>query len=199
MIDRNWLSQRLQHFPERIIPRAGLRPAAVLVPLFVNRSRDHVLFTIRTHHLQHHAGEISFPGGGQDSGDENLCVTALRETEEELGIPATQIKILGRLDDFYSIHGYHVVPFVGEIPPPGHLTIDPFEIDRVFDAPLQHFRNPEVHSVEDWTHKGRTTPVDFYHYAEHTIWGLTAAILRQLLIETSDAPNFSIAHSQQKG
>ena len=189
MIDRNWLIQRLQHFPQRTIPRSGLRPAAVLLPLFAETSQDHVLFTVRTDHFPHHAGEISFPGGAQSHEDATPCDTAIRETVEELGIQANHIEILGRLDDYYSVHGYHVVPFVGVIPSPENLEPDDFEIAQVFDAPLKHFRNPSVHSVEDWSHQGRTAPVDFYHFAGHTIWGLTAAILKQFLIETIDAPD----------
>ena len=74
-----------------------------------------------------------------------MTVTALRETEEELGIPRNQVKILGRLDDFYSIHGYHVIPYIGVIPSPDDLQHDPFEIAGTFEAPLDYFRNPAIH------------------------------------------------------
>lgn len=184
MLDRNRLAGHLQAFPKQTIPLAKLRPAAVLVPLYQRCGRDYLLFTERTAHLVHHAGEISFPGGGHDAGDHDLCITALRETEEELGIPRAQIEILGRLDDFYSVHGYHVVPFVGTIPEPDSLRHDPFEIAGTFEAPLDHFRNPAIHRIEDWQHRGRTHQVDFYQYEQHVIWGLTAAILRQFLEET---------------
>ena len=185
MIDRKRLTSCLQDFPRQTIARGTLRPAAVLIPLFERDGRDHLLFTVRTGHLVHHAGEISFPGGGHDTDDADLSVTALRETEEELGIDRQSIEILGRLDDFYSIHGYHVVPYVGVIPGPEQLQIDPFEIAATFAAPLAHFRAPGVYHTEDWTHHGRTHPVDFYRYENHVIWGLTAAILRQLLEETA--------------
>ena len=185
MLDRDRLTSHLQIFPRRTIPLDSLRPAAVLLPLYQRDTRDYLLFTERTAHLEHHAGEISFPGGGQDVGDANLGATALRETEEELGITRTRIKVLGRLDDFYSIHGYHVVPFVGTIPVPDNLQIDPFEIAGTFEAPLDYFRDPFVHRVEDWQHRGRTHPVDFYQFEQHVIWGLTAAILRQFLEETA--------------
>jgi len=185
MLDRDRLTSHLQIFPRRTIPLDSLRPAAVLLPLYQRDTRDYLLFTERTAHLEHHAGEISFPGGGQDVGDANLSATALRETEEELGITRAHIKVLGRLDDFYSIHGYHVVPFVGTIPVPDNLQIDPFEIAGTFEAPLDYFRDPFVHRVEDWQHRGRTHPVDFYQFEQHVIWGLTAAILRQFLEETA--------------
>jgi len=185
MLDREQLTLHLQAFPKQTIPVETLRPAAVLLPLYLRDDRDYLLFTERTAHLEHHAGEISFPGGGMDPGDSGLIHTALRETEEELGIPQAEIKVLGRLDDFYSVHGYHVVPFVGIIPTPDNLQHDPFEIAGTFEAPLEYFRNPEIHREEDWQHRGRTHRVDFYQYEEHVIWGLTAAILRQFLEETA--------------
>jgi 8-oxo-dGTP pyrophosphatase MutT (NUDIX family) len=185
MLDRFRLASLLQAFPRQTIPPGELRAAAVLVPLFERGDRDFLLFTERTAHLEHHAGEIAFPGGGFDDGDVDLSATALRETEEELGITRSRIELLGRLDDFHSVHGYHVVPFVGIIPPPDNLLFDPFEIAATFEAPLDHFRDPGVHRVEDWQHRGRRVPVDFYQFEEHTIWGLTAAILRQFLEETA--------------
>lgn len=188
MLDRRWLETRLQAFPRQTIPHAGLRPAAVLIPLFCQDGEDRLLFTVRTAHLKHHGGEISFPGGGQDPGDADLWRTALRETEEELGIPAGEVVQHGRLDDFYSIHGYHVTPFVASIPAPNTLRIDRQEIAQVFTAPLQHFRAAGVYHNEDWSHRGRHYLVDFYRYAEHVIWGLTGAILRQFLEVTSEAP-----------
>ena len=186
MLDLKRLASHLQAFPRQTIPLAALRPAAVLLPLYQREDRDYLLFTERTAHLEHHAGEISFPGGGHDAEDADLSATALRETEEELGIARTQIAMLGRLDDFFSIHGYHVVPFVGTIPKPDKLQLDPFEIAGTFEVPLEHFRDPAIHHVESWQHLGRTHPVDFYQFKEHTIWGLTAAILRQFLEETAD-------------
>lgn len=184
MLDRDLLASRLQAFPRQTIPVGSLRPAAVLVPLFQREGKDHLLFTERTAHLEHHAGEISFPGGGQDTDDVNLTATALRETEEELGIIQSQVEVIGRLDDYYSVHGYHVVPYVGIIPSPDNLQHDPFEIAGTFEAPLDHFRNPEIHRREDWSHRGRMHKVDFYQFETHVIWGLTAAILRQFLEET---------------
>jgi len=181
LLDYAQLTDALRVFPRQTISTTGLRPAAVLLPLFRQEGRDRLLFTLRTDHLEHHSGEISFPGGASDADDADLVATALRETEEEVGLPAHRIQVLGRLDDFYSIHGYHVVPFVGVIPQPKDLQLETAEIAAVFDAPLAHFRNPSIHRVEDWSHEGRIHPVDFYEYGDYVIWGLTAAILRQFL------------------
>ena len=128
MLDRSRLASHLQAFPKQSIPVASLRPAAVLIPLYQRNGLDYLLFTEHTAHLEHHAGEISFPGGGYDHGDKDLSATALRETEEELGIARSQVEVLGRLDDFYSVHGYHVVPFVGTIPLPDNLQHDPLKL-----------------------------------------------------------------------
>jgi|APIni6443716594_1056825.scaffolds.fasta_scaffold26838_2 8-oxo-dGTP pyrophosphatase MutT (NUDIX family) len=187
MLDRTWLNQRLHRFPQRTIPTAALRPAAVLLPLLLRNGEECVLFTRRTEHLPHHGGEISFPGGARHDADLDLAATALRETEEEIGIPAATIELHGRLDDFWSIHGYHVVPFVGTLPPACSYRIDDREIAALIEVPLDHFRNPGVHHMEDWTHRGRVHPVDFYRYGDQVIWGLTAAILRQFLEVTGAA------------
>lgn len=181
MLDRAWLSECLLAFPRRTIAQETLRPAAVLLPLTIIEGEEFILFTRRTDQLTHHAGEISFPGGARQSEDVDMMATALRETEEEIGIPAAAIEVHGRLDDFWSIHGYHVVPYVGTIPHDLPYRIDEHEIALLIEAPLDHFRSPGVHHVEDWTHRGRSYPVDFYRYGEHVIWGLTAAILRQFL------------------
>jgi len=185
MLDLEQLSAHLRGFPRQTIPVGHLRPAAVLVPLFRRHGDDHLLFTERTTHLPHHAGEIAFPGGGYNAEDIALVDTALRETEEELGIARGEVTVLGRLDDFYSVHGYHVVPYVGLIPAPDNLAHDPAEIAGTFEAPLEHFRDPDVHQVKDWLHRGELHRLDFYRFDEYVIWGLTAAILRQLIEETS--------------
>jgi len=187
MLDRVWLSKRLHRFPLRTIPQESLRPAAVLLPLLIREGEDCVLFTQRTEHLPHHGGEISFPGGARHAGDVDLAATALRETEEEIGVPVGSIELHGRLDDFWSIHGYHVVPYVGTIPCPFAYQVADQEIAKLIEAPLDHFRTPGVHHVEDWAHRGRVHPVDFYRFGEHLIWGLTAAILRQFLEVTDPA------------
>jgi 8-oxo-dGTP pyrophosphatase MutT (NUDIX family) len=181
MLDPDFIVARLAAHAPRSIADRGLRPSAVLVPLFVRQGEDTLLFTRRTRHLNHHRGEISFPGGAWSAGDADLCATALRETEEEMGIAAADVRILGRLDDFISVHGYHVVPFVGSFPWPYPYRVNGEEIDEVIEVPLETLRDPEIWHKENWKHRGRLHPVHFYTVGEHEIWGLTAAILRQLL------------------
>lgn len=175
------ISQHLAAHPARPLDLEELRPAAVLVPLFLRNGEPWVLFTRRTEHLEKHAGEISFPGGGAEPGDDDLWQTALRETEEEMGIAAGDVTCLGRLDDFFSIHGYLVSPFVGSFCDPYPYRIDPGEIAEVIELPLRRLRDPRIYHQEDWQHKGRRIPVDFYQLDGHNIWGMTGAILKQLL------------------
>jgi 8-oxo-dGTP pyrophosphatase MutT (NUDIX family) len=164
------------------VPMApGPVPAAVLLPLFLKEGEYHVLFTKRTEHLNHHRGEISFPGGGCQPDDEDSLATALRETWEEVGISPEDVEVLGVLDDFYSIHNYLVTPYVGIFPAGYQLRPNAWEIERLIEVPLAHLLRPEIFRVEDWNWKGRVHPVYFYTCGDDEVWGLTAAILKQFL------------------
>ncbi|ABB30317.1 NUDIX hydrolase [Geobacter metallireducens RCH3] len=177
--------------PERIrtalanrkrVPMApGPVPAAILVPLFLEGGEYHILFTKRAEHLNHHRGEISFPGGVRHPDDGGPRETALRETWEEVGIRPGDVDVLGELDDYFSIHNYLVTPVVGIFPPRYPLEVNPDEIERIITVPLTHLLRPEIFRVEDWNWKGRTHPVCFFTYEGDEIWGLTAAILKQFL------------------
>ncbi len=159
----------------------GPVPSAVLVPVLLKNDEYHVLFTKRTENLNHHRGEISFPGGVRQPDDADSLRTALRETWEEVGIDPADVEILGGLDDFYSIHGYLITPYVGTLPAGCDYRINGSEIERIIEVPLRHLLNPDIFRIEDWTWKGRTHPVFFYSYQGDEIWGVTAAILKQFL------------------
>ncbi|PLX80522.1 MAG: CoA pyrophosphatase [Desulfuromonas sp.] len=165
----------------RTFPLDDLRPAAVLVPLLVREGEWSVLLTRRTEHLPHHKGEISFPGGAVHAEDASLAATALRENEEEVGVPVEKVQLLGRLDDFYSVHGYHVVPFVGIFPPSPRFRVNRDEIAELIEAPLADCAEPERWRRENWRHRGRVEEVFFLQVAGNEVWGLTAAILRQFM------------------
>ncbi len=168
------------HRIHRLDP-GGLRPAAVLLPLLLRAGEERLLFTLRTDHLPHHRGEISFPGGAWHPGDADLLATALRETEEEIGLHPEDVTVLGRLDDFFSVHDFHVTPYVGLIASPHEFRADPGEIAELIEVPLSALIAPGVFRQEDWTWRGRPHPVDFFRVGRHEIWGLTAAMLRQFL------------------
>jgi hypothetical protein len=114
--------------PGETPPSAALRPAAVLVPLIDHQDGMTVLLTQRTAHLSAHAGQIAFPGGRIEEADADAVVAALRETEEEVGLPREHVAVIGRLDTYVTGTGFEITPIVGIVTPPYPLTIDPFEV-----------------------------------------------------------------------
>lgn len=156
-----------------------LRRAAVLVPLFLADGRVHVLLTKRTETVEHHKGQVSLPGGSSDAGDADAVATALRETEEELGIPPHRVRVLGVLDDVPTfISGFVVTPVVGVIPHPLDLRISADEISEILIVPLDTFQDPSRVRVEERERDGERVQLFFYHHEGHEIWGATARILK---------------------
>ncbi len=179
---RNDLRERLRASldpdPAPALP-PDTRFAGVLVPI-VESSRPSVIFTKRTEHLSRHPGEISFPGGLQHSADRSLLATALRETEEELGVVAAQIDVLGALEPVHTfVSGILIVPFVGALPSRPPLAPNPAEIAEVLEYQLDELAAAEA-TVElprdGHVHRGFA-----YDMGAHTIWGATAKILHELL------------------
>lgn len=157
------------------------RPSAVLVPVFKKESEDHLLFTLRNDQVRHHKGEICFPGGTFDEEDKNLLTTALREAEEELGIQKKDIKILGELDEIITPTFFRIAPFVGRIPFPYPLKINQQEISEVLEIPLSHFFDEKRLRTERVEHFGETFEIPYYEWKNHTVWGATGRIVRQLV------------------
>ena len=153
------------------------KPAAVLL-LVVNHPGDPtVVFTQRTAHLADHAGQISFPGGRCDEGDGTPERTALREAEEEVGIPAARIEILGRLPEYHTSTGYRVTPIVGWAEPPLVYRPDPHEVADVFEVPLAFLLDAGNHRYESAFYRGRMRKYWAMPYGERFIWGATAGML----------------------
>ena len=163
--------------------------AAVLVPLVM---RDHglqVLLTRRTDHLRDHPGQISFPGGRSEPHDGSAVATALRETEEEVGLHRRHIEIIGTLPDYSTVTSYIVTPVVALVQPEFELTLDRFEVAEAFEVPLQFLMTPAHHRRHSFEILGQ--PRQFLSMAwtgrdphglerEYFIWGATAAMLRNL-------------------
>ena len=175
------VATQLARYPVKSLELGDSRSAAVLVPLFCRDDQLWILFTRRTEHLKNHGGEISFPGGGAEAQDTDFWQTALRETEEEMGIARGDVNRLGQLDDFYSVYGFRVEVCVGSYADPYPYRIDRDEIAEVIELPLARLRDPKIYHQEQWQRQGRQLPVDFYQLDGHRIWGMTAAILKQLL------------------
>jgi 8-oxo-dGTP pyrophosphatase MutT (NUDIX family) len=163
-------------------PEAPLRPAAVLLPLVARAHVLHVLLTQRTDHLHDHAGQISFPGGRVDEGDRDAVHTALREANEEIGLPAAAVEIIGALPEYVTATGYAVTPVIGLIERPFDLALDPFEVAEAFEVPLSFLMDPANHQRRRIDFDG--APRTFYAMPwtqsrrRYFIWGATAAMLR---------------------
>lgn len=163
-----------------IAPEVTPIPAAVLVPLIADEAGLSVLLTLRTAHLTRHGGQVAFPGGRIDDGDEGPVAAALRETEEETGIAREFVEPVGFLDTYLTSTSYRVVPVVGLVRRGFTLALDPGEVTDAFEVPLAFLMNPDHHlkGSRDW--QGGTR---FFHampYGERYIWGATAGMIRNL-------------------
>ncbi len=176
------LKERLAAGRARDLPPHPHRRAAVLIPIFVDGGAPHLLLTKRTETVEHHKGQISFPGGGEEPEDTDLMETALRETHEEIGLPPASVEVWGRLDEVETVvSGFAVTPFVGLIPPPIGLRPNPNEIADIVTVPLAVFLDPANVRTEHMQRDGRLREVLFYDYPPHVIWGLTAYIINSLV------------------
>ncbi len=155
-------------------------PAAVLVPLVAHADGLTVLLTRRTAHLAKHAGQVSFPGGRIEEEDEDAVAAALRETEEEVGLPPDKVEILGRLEDYITSTGFRVTPVVGLVTPPLGLNPDPFEVAEAFEVPLSFILDRSNHQRCSRLVEGRERPFYAMPYQGHYIWGATAGMLINL-------------------
>lgn len=159
------------------------RPAAVLIPLVVRDGDVQVLLTERTAHLTDHAGQISFPGGRVEEGDDGPVATALRETEEEIGLATGAVEVLGVLPEYSTVTGYRVTPVVGLIERPFLLSLDTFEVSEAFEVPLAFLMDPAHHErrlVTLSAHSRTFYAMPYSAARRYFIWGATAAMLRNL-------------------
>lgn len=159
---------------------ARVTEAAVLVPLIGRSGRVQVLFTQRTAHLDDHAGQISFPGGRVEAADTSREATALRETEEEIGLSTESVALLGRLPEYEIPSGFRITPVVGWIEPPFALNPDPFEVAAVFEAPLEHFLEASRYQRRQFRFRGRHRHYLAIPFEGRYIWGATAGMLYYL-------------------
>ena len=155
-----------------------LIPAAVLAPLVERPEGYTVLLTQRTAHLEHHGGQISFPGGRAEAEDANPVETALREAEEEIGLDRRHVvEIAGFLDLYQTVTGFLVTPVVGFVTPPFALTLDTFEVAEAFEVPLDFILDPRHHEQRSLIYQGQPRRYYVIPYENRFIWGATAAML----------------------
>lgn len=155
------------------------RPAAVLVPLYRLGDEWHLLFTERTQTVEDHKGQVAFPGGRVDEGDASRIETALRETEEEIGLQRRDVTVLGVLDELITVTQYRVTPVVGVFAWPYPFVLSTDELSEVFGVPLQWLVNPANREIQyrEPLITGPKIPVYYFHYQGHTIWGVTARMV----------------------
>ncbi len=153
--------------------------AAVLFPIFSANGEYRVLFTQRTHKVENHKGQISFPGGGVEEKDGGFQDTALREAHEEIGLLNKDVEILGQLDDTTTVVSNFVVhPFVGLIPYPYDFKINPLEVKRIIEVPFRIFLSDDPKYKRDSAEfEGVIYPTPAYVYSGDVIWGATARII----------------------
>jgi len=172
------IQQRLRNYSKKKQTASHLRPASVLVPLFKKDGEILILFTRRTDHVEHHKGQISFPGGMRDPADPDSVSTAIRETWEEVGIEPASIQIIGELDDHPTVSGFNITPFVGRISDPFTTRICEEQLSELFSVPLSFFLE-ESNCRQEFLLDSDGHKREFYvfQYGEYRIWGATAAII----------------------
>ncbi len=158
----------------------ALTPAAVLFPIVLREAGPTVLLTQRTAHLRDHGGQISFPGGRVEADDSSPVHTALRETEEEVGLAREHVEILGFLPEYRTGTGFRVTPVVGLVTPPFELTVDPFEVAEAFEVPLDFLLDPQNHKEHSLHYRGAMRHFFAMPYGDYFIWGATAGMIRSL-------------------
>jgi 8-oxo-dGTP pyrophosphatase MutT (NUDIX family) len=176
---------RLSAYAPNLVPAEDRPLAAVLIPIYRLDDEYHIILTKRTDRVEHHKGEISFPGGARDPEDLDLMATALRESHEEIGLHPQHVDVIGRVDDFITVSQFHVTPYVGLIDPgasPYRWLPQEREVAEILEVPVRHLTNPaslvrETRVLSD----GRAATMDSYQWREHLVWGATARMLKNFL------------------
>jgi 8-oxo-dGTP pyrophosphatase MutT (NUDIX family) len=173
----------IAEYTPRHVEQTDASPAAVLILVSERDGEPHVVFTERTPHVEHHKGQVCFPGGACDDADDCLETTALRETFEEIGVQPTDVRIVGQLDDMVTISNFRVTPYVGMLTtqPDYPFSINDYEVTQVVEVPLAYLMDERNMELEVRQHQGRQVLVPAFTYNGHRIWGATARMLHQFI------------------
>ena len=174
------MPQHTTFIAEEGVGDGELTPAAVLFPIVLRADRPTVLLTQRTAHLKDHAGQISFPGGRVEAHDATPMDTALRETEEEIGLSRERVEILGFLPEYRTGTGFRVTPVVALVHPPYSLRLDPVEVAEAFEVPLAFLLDAANHKRHSIYYRGAMRQFHAMPYGDYFIWGATAGMIRVL-------------------
>ncbi len=158
------------------------KPASVMIPIIERAEGPQVLFMLRSSEMPSHPGQISFPGGKVHPEDKTRLETALRETEEEIGVTHKEICVLGQLGEHFGGQGYRVTPFIGALSDETRFTPCPREVDRLFEVPLAHLIDLNAHIPEAQEFAGHSYQMFAVRFKNWRIWGLTAGIIHTLAL-----------------
>lgn len=173
-----------RHWPDSLREQlAGtLTPAGVLIPIFDRPEAGlTVLLTQRSAELKHHAGQVSFPGGRMEPEDGDIAVTALRETEEEVGIDSAHVSVVGYLPAMPTITGYAVTPVVGLVAAAAVPEVDRTEVEYAFEVPMSFLAEADNRRTVERDLHGKTVPMVEFQYEQHRIWGATAMMIIEFI------------------
>ena len=184
------------HTPGTLENEGRFPEAAVLLPI-TRSDEPELVLTLRASGLSTHGGEVAFPGGRRDPEDPDLVFTALREAEEEIGLPPGLVEVVGPLSPLISKHGIKVTPYVGVIPDFVEYRPNDGEIAAVFSAPLAFFREDAREHTHRIDYQGRSWYVPSYRFGEYKIWGLTAIMIVELMNVLFDS-NISLHHPPKR-
>ncbi len=178
---RQGIKELLSQRQRQAITAEGLKPSAVLVLIYEKMGEYYIVLTKRTQDVEHHKGQMSFPGGAYDERDGDLETTALREAFEEIGVRGEDVEILGNLDDQVTLTSNFVItPYVGAIPYPYEFRVNRREVEELIEAPVAVLLNPDCFRPQG--SEGRLHPqAYYYHFRDYNITGITAIILKQFL------------------
>ena len=158
-----------------------LGEAAILLALTKDVDDPRIILTKRAEHLNSHRGEVAFPGGKWEEGDTDLLMTALRETEEEIGLPVSEVEVIASLPVSYTRYNMRVRSYVGLIPAGLSLVANPEELDAVFDVPVKYFLDQANLTVDRFTSPGYSLDMPCYIYEGYRIWGFSLVVLTDFL------------------
>ncbi|MFZ1470941.1 MAG: CoA pyrophosphatase [Paracoccaceae bacterium] len=164
----------------RLAAAPPLRAAAVLVPIWLRADGPQMILTKRSSHLQHHPGQVAFPGGKIDAGDASAEAAALREASEEVGLCAGMVTVLGALPVHETVTGFHVTPILALVEPGFRPMPEAGEVDEIFAVPLDHLLRAESYGIQARHWRGEFRRYYAVPWGPYYIWGATARILRGL-------------------
>jgi 8-oxo-dGTP pyrophosphatase MutT (NUDIX family) len=171
----------LHRHQRKTITDPSCRRSAVLMPILIVEGVSSLLFTKRTETVDHHKGQISFPGGAEDDGDDSSEATALREAWEEIGLPEEMVDVLGLLHDLQTPTGFIITPVVGWIKGDVALQINNEEVSELFTVPLSHFADLSRRTARLFERNGMSIEVFSYNVWQEPVWGATANCVKQLM------------------